>query len=320
MTSTTFLSAALCLLVAPLLACRAPRGSKLDYPEAPRSEQADDYFGTSVADPYRWLEALVSEATAGFVERQNALAQPYLEGLPARRRIAERMRELWRYERYGVPRKRGGRYFFEHNRGDQEQDVLMVAGSADGEPRVLIDPNTFREDATISLANFEASPDGALVAWAVSDGGTDFRVWKIRDVDSGDDLADELRQMKFSDVSWTPDSAGFYYSRYPVGGDGEADDSKQVSVFHHRLGTPQSDDRHVYSVEDDDGQDPYCQISDDGRFLIFSIFEGYSANAVHVRDLEAEGSPTVPIPGSSITPASPPPSSYTRTRLRASSR
>ena len=292
MTSMTCSCAVLTLVAVAALACSGPRGSAPAYPEAPRSDHVDEYFGVEVADPYRWLEELDSAATGSFVESQNALAQPYLEAIPARQRIVERMTELWDYERYGLPQKRGGRYFFEHNDGSQGQDVLMVADGPGAEPRVLIDPNELRADATISLADFEASPDGAHVAWGVSDGGTDFKVWRVRDVETGEDLADELRRMKFSGVSWAPDSTGFYYSRYPVGQNGEADDSRQVSVYHHRLGTPQSEDRHVYSIEDRDGPDPYCRITDDGRFLVFSIFEGYSANAVHVRDL-TDGDGTV---------------------------
>ena len=251
-------STALTLLAVVAVACARSRGVGPDTPEAVRSDHRDEYFGVGVPDPYRWLEELESTATAGFVAEQNALAQPYLEAIPARRRLVERMTRLWDYERYGLPQKRGGRYFFEYNDGSQGQDVLMVADAVDGEPRVLIDPNSLRDDATISLADFEASPDGAHVAWGVSDGGTDFKIWRIRNVDTGDDLEDELRHMKFSRVSWGPDSSGFYYSRYPTRTDGESDDSKQVSVFHHRLGTPQSEDRHVYSIEEGDGDPDAC--------------------------------------------------------------
>ena len=293
MTSMTCLALALTVAAVTVLACTAPPADGPHYPEVARSERVDDYFGVAVEDPYRGLEELDSEATAAFVAAQNDLARPYLEAIPTRRRLVERMRELWRYERFGQPRKRGGRYFFEHNDGSRGQDVLVVAAAPGGERRVLIDPNTLRDDATIALADFAASPDGAWVAWGVSDGGTDFKSWRIREVATGRDLDEVLRHMKFSGVSWSPDSAGFYYSRYPVGDDGEADDSRQVSVYYHRLGTPQPDDRHVYSITDDDGQDPYATVTDDGRYLILSIFEGYSANAVHVQDLAVEGAPVV---------------------------
>ncbi len=286
------------LLPLPLLltafACAAPEepttlrrgsGDTLTYPEIARSDHADDYFGSRVADPYRYLEDLESDAARQLVESQNALAQPYLEAIPGRQRIIERMTELWGFARTGVPVKRGGRYFYEANDGEQEQDVLMVADSADAEPRVLIDPNTFRQDATIALADWEPSPDGKLLAYGVSDGGTDWKSWKVREVDSGNDSGDDVRHMKFSSVAWTPDAAGFYYSRYPLGEGGEADGSQRVAVYHHRLGTPQSEDSRVFATDDDSGHDPYPRVTDDGRFLIFDVFEGYSTNGVYYLDL-----------------------------------
>ena len=281
------------LLILMFVACATPHESSWDYPEAEPSDHVDEYFGETVQDPYRWLEDLSSESTRGFVEAQNALAKPYLEAIPAREKIRQRMTELWSYERFGTPEKRRGRYFFETNDGAQEQDVLSVADSLEGETRVLIDPNGLSEDATISLANWEPSPDGATVAYGVSDGGTDWRIWRLRDVASGEDLADLVQHMKFSSVSWTPDSSGFYYSRYPMGDDGQADDSQPVSVYFHRVGTPQSDDPHVYTVDDGSNHDPYAQVTDDGRYLILTIFEGYSTNGVYFRDLTSGGSAEV---------------------------
>ena len=289
-------------LLLTLIAC-GPEGERMDesareepaliYPEIARSDQVDDYFGTRVEDPYRWLEDLESAAAGQLVESQNALAQPYIEAIPMREKIVQRMTELWSYERSTAPLKRGGRYFFEANNGNQEQDVLMVSNSAEAEPRVVIDPNTLREDATIALADWVPSPDGKLVAWGVSDGGTDWKSWKVREVDSGRDLDDVVKHMKFSGVSWTPDAAGFYYSRYPLGADGAADGSQPVAVYHHRLGTSQAEDVLVFAIEDDSGHDPYGAVTDDGRYLIFTIFEGYSTNAVYYRDLRAKESTVV---------------------------
>ncbi len=273
------------LVLLTVFACATPEEPALTYPEIARSDHADDYFGARVADPYRWLEDLESEAAGQLVESQNALAQPYLEKIPARQRIIDRMTELWSYPRAGVPRKRGGRYFFEANDGLQEQDVLMVADSLDAEPRALIDPNAFSSDATIALADWKPSPDGALVAYGVSDGGTDWKSWRLREVESGRDTSDHLKHMKFSSVAWTPDAAGFYYSRYPLGANGEADGSRRVAVYHHRVGTPQSEDSKVFAMEEDSGRDPYPLVTDDGRYLILNVFEGYSTNGVYFRDL-----------------------------------
>ena len=276
-------------LVLPLtlIACTAPQEPGLTYPDAARSDHVDTYFGVDVADPYRWLEDTTSAATTAFVTDQNALAQPQLEAIASRQQILQRMTELWAYERFAPPVERGGRYFYKTNDGHQEQDVLVVADSLAAEPRVLIDPNTLSDDATISLADWEASPDGTRVAYGVSDGGTDWRIWRIRDVATGEDTGEALSAIKFSDMAWTPDSAGFYYSRYPRRADGSADGSQPVSVYHHRVGTPQSDDRHVYSADEGSNHDPYPQVSDDGRYLILTLFEGYDSNAVHYLDLAA---------------------------------
>ncbi len=288
-----------CVALLTLIACSpggeepAPEEPALVYPEIARSEQVDDYFGVEVEDPYRWLEDLESEAAGQLVESQNALAQPYLEAIPLRARLIERMTELYGYERATAPVKRGGRYFFEANDGSQEQDVLMVADALDAEPRVLIDPNTLSQDATIALANWQPSPDGALVAWGVSDGGSDWKSWRVREVDSGRDLDDLVRHMKFSGAAWTPDAAGFYYSRYPLGADGEADGSQPVAVYHHRIGTPQSEDVRVFAIDDGSGHDPYPRVTDDGRYLLLNVFEGYSTNGVYYRDLTAGDPPDV---------------------------
>ncbi len=274
-------------------ACSPTKESTLAYPQAERSDHTDDYFGVEVPDPYRWLEELGSESTRTFVEAQNALAQPQLETLPARERLRERMTELWRYERYGVPEKRGGRYFYEANNGSQELDVLMVADSLDAKPQVLIDPNSFRDDATVALADWTPSPDASHVAYGVSDGGTDWKTWRIYNVATGKDLDDVVGHMKFSTAVWAPDSSGFYYSRYPLGDDGKADGSAKVSVYYHRIGTTQDDDRHVYSTAGNNNYDPYPEISDDGRFLILNLFEGYSTNGVYVRELGTADAPLI---------------------------
>ncbi len=275
-----------------------PEGGKrnavaLTYPEVARSDHVDTYFGALVAAPYRPLEDLASDAVRALVADQNALAKPYLEAIPSRRKLIKRMTELWSYARSGVPRKHGGRYFFEANDGTQEQDVLMVAESLDDEPRLLIDPNTFSEDATVAVVDWEASPDGTLVAYATSDGGTDWKTWRLREVESGRELDDVVRHMKFSGVAWSADSAGFYYSRYPLGDDGEADGSKQIAVHYHRVGSPQSEDSRVFGIDDDSGHDPYPVVTDDGRYLLFNVFEGYDVNGVYYRDLDGSDSEVV---------------------------
>ena len=261
----------------------------LTYPQATRGDQTDDYFGEMIADPYRWMEDLDSDGTAAFVEAQNKIAIPYLEGIPARERTARRIDEIWNFETYSTPVSEGGRYFYRRNDGTQDQDVLYVTEDLSAEARVLIDPNTFSEDATIALSTFTVSPDGKLVAYSTSDGGSDWKTWHIRDVDTGKDLDELIRGTKFTGTSWDRDSGGLYYSRYPWlegGAEGEADDSQQVRIYHHSVGKPQSSDEMVYEITDHETRNPGAQLTADGRYLVLTIFDGYQANALYYRDMQ----------------------------------
>ena len=269
--------------------------SQLDYPEAKRGEQIDDYHGIQVADPYRWLEELDGEETKAWVEAQNKLSRPYLEKIPQRSAIKDRLTQLWDYERYGIPFKEGGKYFYTKNDGLQNQNVLYVAASLDAEPRVLIDPNLLRKDATVSLRRYKVSPNGEEIAYALSDGGSDWTTWKVRNIETGADLADELQQTKFTGVSWSRDSKGFYYSRYPEGENGKGDGSKSVSIYYHRVGADQSRDHQVYAIPDHPRHDPYGTVTDDGRYLVINVREGFNANAVHLMDLRQGDGKVVPL-------------------------
>ncbi len=284
----SFLSAILAVLLLPLAGCR-PSGPDLplDYPDTRRVDHADDYFGTVVADPYRWMEDLEAPELAEWVEAQNRISIPFLENMPGHAEIQERLTELWNYERFGIPMKEGGLYFFTRNDGLQDQDVLYVAEELGGEARLLIDPNGFSEDATIALAGMSVSPDGRYMAYATSDGGTDWNTWYVRDVATGEDLPDAVAYTKFTSASWLPNGAGFFYSRYPLGPDGEGDDQAQVKVYFHRAGSPQAEDELVYAVEDSDSRNPYASVTEDGRYLIIEVAEGYNENGVYYRDLGA---------------------------------
>jgi len=274
------LTIALFGLAALVLSACSPADTPIVYPETERGEVVDVYFGEEVADPYRWLEDLDGDAIAAWVEAQNAISFPYLEAIPQREEIINRLTELWNYERYGIPEKEGGLYFFERNDGLQDQDVLCVAEAFDAEPRVLIDPNTFSEDATVALASWVPSPDGRWLAYSTSDGGTDWKTWHIRDVDTGADLEDAVSRCKFTGASWSSDSEGFYYSRYPAREDGTGDGSKTISIYYHRRGAIQEEDEHVYTIPGGTTKNPYGTVTEDGRFLIISIHHGYDANDV----------------------------------------
>jgi prolyl oligopeptidase len=280
-----------------LVACTTPRAEhtpqaapQFQYPATARGTVVDDYHGTSVADPYRWFEDASAPATRDWVNAENALSQPYLERLPQRSWLGERLKKLWTYERFGLPRREGGRYFYLRNDGTQDQSVLYVADSLTAAARVLVDPNGKRDDATIALSQWEPSPNGEILAYALSDGGTDWNTWHFRRVSDGVDLPDTLRYSKFWPVSWARDSSGVYYSRYPLKKNQAADDSRgddagRPDVFFHKLGGAQSADRLVYQVTDHPTRVPSVQVTEDGRYLVIGLFDGYEANAWLIQDL-----------------------------------
>ena len=276
--AATFLAAAFVAV-----GCAPEGGRGLDYPDSRRSDQRDDYFGVEVADPYRWMEDLESAETADWVVSQNALAEPLLEGLPLREALRARLTEVWNYSRRFAPWRHGPWYFEFRNDGLQDHNVLYVRAGIDGEPRVLIDPNTWTGDGTVSLAGNAASPEGRYIAYARSDGGSDWRDWHVREVATGADLPDRITFTKFTGISWMPDESGFFYSRYPLDAQGRGDDQKAVSVYFHSLGTDQSEDRLVLQMPSDEGRNAYASVTQDGEFLVVTLQQGYLFNAIHLR-------------------------------------
>jgi len=288
------LLAFLVLLAACSVDFRDLRNSRpaVAYPSASRGAQVDDYHGTRVADPYRWLEQVDAAQTREWITAENAIAQPYLEGIPARATIKERLKQLWNYERYDIPVQRGSRYFFSRNDGLQNQSVLYVADGLHGQPRVLLDPNTLSKDATIALGEIVPSPDGKLLAYSLSDGGTDWRTWHFREVATGRDLPDVLRFTKFAVVAWTPDSRTVYYARYPTRPDGTGDDTKQREIYWHKLGAAQDADERVFKVVDHPTRNPFVRVTDDGRYLVMRVYDGAKQTGLYYRTLAQDGSPS----------------------------
>jgi len=269
-------------------------GGGFDYPDARRVEHYDTYHGVRVHDPYRWLENPDSPETRAWIEAQNEITFGHLERIPARDRFKERLTGLWNYERYGMPVEEGGRYFYSRNSGLQNQSVLYVAEYLDAEPRALLDPNTLSEDGTISLGGLSVSPDGKHLAYAISDGGSDWRTWRVRSVDTGEDLSDEINWSKFSGASWDSEGEGFYYSRYdapPEGGE-LVDQNFYQKLYYHKVGTSQSEDRLVYERPDRKEWGFNGSVTDDGEHLIITVWEGTSRkNRVYYKaagDPEAE--------------------------------
>lgn len=186
----------------------------MTYPVTKTVDQVDIYHGVKVADPYRWLENPDADDTKAWVDAQNKVTFEYLNQLPDRERIQKRLTELWNYEKYGMPFKRGERYFYYKNDGLQNQSVLYAIEMLNAEPRVLLDPNTLSSDGTVALSGISISDDGSQLAYGLSKSGSDWQEWKVRDVVTGNDLSDEIKWVKFSGASWTNDGKGFYYSRY----------------------------------------------------------------------------------------------------------
>ena len=266
---------------------------KFEYPDTQTVDVTDDYHGTEVADPYRWLEDLDGEDTATWVAAQNEISRPYLESLPARSAIQERLTAIWNHERYSSPTKRGGVYFYFRNDGLQNQSVLYRTANPEDEGQMILDPNAFSEDGTVSLAGLSISPEARYIAFSRSDGGSDWDSWSVLDLETLEELPDTVGFTKFTGASWTKDESGFYYSRYPVGDDGEGDDQKSVAVYFHKVGTSQDEDELVFGVPEHPRRNPYASVTDDGRFLVFSLQEGYLENAVYYRRLDQAGAPLV---------------------------
>ncbi|MFT3906038.1 MAG: prolyl oligopeptidase family serine peptidase [Steroidobacteraceae bacterium] len=267
--------------------------ANLKYPQAERGDTVDVYHGVRIADPYRGLEALDSEATRQWVQAQNRLAEPYLQQLSQRAWLKRRLNRLTDYERRTTPQLEGGRYFQLRNTGTLNQSVLYVADSVFARGRILLDPNKLSGDATVALAQFEPDPRGKLLAYSLSDGGSDWQSWHVRNVDTGKDLPDVLTDTKFTGVSWARDGSGFYYSRYPKRADGRGDDQRQPRIYFHSIGTPQSADTLIFSVTDHPTRTPYGTVTDDGRYLVVAITEGTLTNGVNLLPLAAQGRPPV---------------------------
>lgn len=255
------------------------------YPITARLGISERYHGVTVEDPYRWLEELDSPATRNWVEAENQISKPRLASIPHRAWLQERLTELWNYERFGVPVKRAGHYFYLHNDGRQNQSVLLVSDRLDSNGRVLIDPNTASADATVALADFTPNRRGDVVAYAFSDGGTDWQIWKFRRVADGSDLTDTLRFTKFWGVSWAHDGSGVYYSKYPALPNGHGDDAGRPAIYFHRLGEPQDKDKLIFAVTDNPTRIPSGRVTEDGRYLVITLFDGYERNGVSILDL-----------------------------------
>ena len=262
--------------------------TRLAYPPAPTTDQVDDYHGTPVADPYRSLEDSDAPASRAWIAAQNALTAEVLAGVPERPEIRARLTELWDYPRRGAPWRRGNRWFQLRNSGLQDQDVLWTADSPEAEGHVLFDPNLLSEEGTTALGTTTVAESGGMVALALSHAGSDWRRWRVRDVETGEDLPDRVEWSKFSSAAWTADESGFFYGRFPQPPPDAAYDAPNVDMElrYHRLGTDSANDPIVFATPEhpDWGFEP--EVSEDGRLLVVTIWRGTDQeNRLYVADL-----------------------------------
>lgn len=244
------------------------------YPECNVSDQVDDYFGTLVPDPYRWLEDVNSEETLSWIAAQNEIWDCYIEAIPRRDWIRERLEKLYNYQRYSMPYMIGERYFFNLNDGLQNHSVFCCRENLDDEPIVLIDPNEFPEEERLSLAGTNVSEDGKLLAWATRESGSDWATWYVMDIETRISLADTIRWTK-GGVSWNADNTGFYYTRFdePMEDQEYTERNENQRVFFHSLGTSQYEDILVYQRPDKPDWMLGAYATEDGRYLIIGLYD-----------------------------------------------
>jgi len=278
-----------------LLAAAIPVTAQMpSYPQTKTVNVVERQFGVDVADPYRWLENDVrtDREVRAWVDAQNAVTNAYLATIPGRDVFRARLKALLDYERFGLPRQEGGRYFYTRNSGLQNQSVLYVRDRIDGEGRVLIDPNSWSKDGATALAEWVPSDDGTKLLYGVQDGGTDWRTLQVLDVATGKLLSEKIEWVKFSTLAWAKDGSGFFYSRFPApepGAKFQALNENQA-VYFHRLGTPQSDDRQIYATPDHPKRGHLVQVTDDGRWLVITTTEGTDERyEITVLDLQTPG-------------------------------
>jgi len=281
--------AATCLVTLPALAV-----ASFNYPDAARGDHVDQYHGVAVPDPYRWMEEIDSPQTRAWVQAQDKVSSAYLGALPHRVEIARRLKEIWNFERWSAPEKYGSNWFYTHNDGLQNQAVLFVTANPADKGRVLLDPNALSADGTVSLRETSVSDDGRLLAYALSDGGSDWQIWHVRDVATGADLPDTLRWSKFGGGSWLKDGSGFYYTVYdaPRAADVLKAANQYEKLYLHKLGTAQSQDVLTYTRRDDPDWFVAGTVSDDGHYLIIQANHGDEVqNTLLVQDLTVKSAP-----------------------------
>lgn len=286
------------LLISMFLTANLTAQTKFNYPNAKKVDQTDVYHGVTVADPYRWLEDVDSDETKAWVEAENKVTNDYLATIPQREQIKKRLTELWNYEKYSAPFKAGKHYFYYKNDGLQNQSVLYIADSVTDAGRVFLDPNKLSSDGTAALAGISFTDDGKLMAYGVAIAGSDRSEWRVKNVETGEDLTDTLKPNRQGGVSWLKDNSGFFYSRFPDAEQGK--ELKSVNFnqkfYFHKLGTPQTEDYVVYERSDNKEYFVSGFVTEDGNWLIINVGKGTGPqNMVYFKNLTMQKAPIMPL-------------------------
>ena len=288
------------LALAGLLAAPALNAQRVTYPKSERGTVSDRYFGTTVPDPYRWLEDLDAPKTRAWVSTQNAFTAAYLAQFPLRDTLAARLRQLFDYSRVTAPSLTATkRFLYRRNTGLQNQAVLMMRDGRDGEPITVLDPNTLSAGGSVALEDYAPSPDGRYVAYALAQGGADWRTVHVRDLATMQDLPDSVQWVRFSNISWTRDGRGFFYSRYPEPPLGKSLSAALTghAVYYHRTGTVQAQDSLVFGRADLVRHFVGCGVTDDGRYLFCTASPGAdNRNRLYFADLRDPMHPDIAAP------------------------
>lgn len=273
-------------------------GQKFDYPKPKKVDQVDDYHGTKVADPFRWLEDPDAPDSRQWIEAENKITDAYLTQIPERQKIKDRLTKLWNYEKYTAPFKVGKNYFYYKNDGLQNQSILYIASSTTDAGRVFLDPNKLSTDGTVALAGTVFTDDGKLVAIGTATAGSDQTEWKVMEVETGKYLNDKLEKRRQGISSWTHDGKGFFYSAFPKSNanTGLRDQNFYQKLYYHKLGTPTSEDVVIYERPDNKEYFVSGGVTEDGRYLIISVGQGTRPqNMVYYKDLQAKDGKIMPI-------------------------
>jgi len=275
------------------------------YPQPRKSDTVDNYFGTRIADPYRWMEDLNSTELKQWIDAENAITFKYLDALPVRGALKTRITELYDYPRVTAPHYVGRRFFYSRNTGLQKQSVVFTRETLAGTETVAIDPNQLSPDGTTALSFYVPSTDGQHIAYGQAEGGSDWSTFYVRELATGRQLTDEIKWMKFSSLAWTEDGKGFFYGRYPEPPPGKALEAavKDKKIYYHLLGTPQSADKLIYERTDEPTLFIDSDTDETGRYLFFFTNKGTSnKNELFVKDLGNPRSPNLSAPVKPLYP------------------